>query len=91
MIQRCVKLLFAAVGIAYLCFGQSVLVNAESFFSPQELARIKSHGPWLQAVPPDPGNEYTGIDWAEEAGKLLFHDSRLSGAADIACATCHQQ
>ena len=89
MIKSCFNVLSLAVTGACLCF--SVVVNAENFFSTQELARIKSHGPWPPTVPPDPGNEYTGVNWAEEAGKLLFQDPRLSGAGDISCATCHQQ
>jgi len=91
MIQRCVKLLSVVVVIVCSFVGQSGFVNAESIFTPQELARIKSHGPWPQTVPPDPGNEFSGIGWAEEAGRLLFQDPRLSGATNISCASCHQR
>ena len=41
-------------------------------------------------VPPDPGNEYSGLPWAEEVGRLLFHDTGLSGGGRLSCATCHQ-
>ncbi len=59
-------------------------------FSAEERARITLHGPWPVPVPPDPGNEFSGLPWAEEAGRLLFHDNGLSGDNAVSCATCHQ-
>jgi len=59
-------------------------------FSAQERARVALHGPWPLPVPPDPGNEFSGLSWAEEAGLLLFHDAGLSGDGEISCASCHQ-
>ena len=56
----------------------------------EERARIALHGPWPVPVPPDPGNEFSGLPWAEEAGRLLFHDNSLSGNNAISCASCHQ-
>jgi len=59
-------------------------------FSAAERARIALHGPWPVPVPPDPGNEFSGLLWAEEAGLHLFRDTGLSADGQISCATCHQ-
>ena len=73
-----------------LLMTQPVGATDEVAFSVEEQARIRLHGPWPVPVPPDPGNEYSGLRWAEEAGRLLFNDSGLSGNKAISCASCHQ-
>jgi len=57
--------------------------------SERERAQIRSMGPWPMPVPADPGNEYSGIAWAEALGKQLFNDPGLSGDGQISCASCH--
>ena len=73
-----------------LLVTQPVAATDKVVFSVEEQARIRLHGPWPVPVPPDPGNEYSGLAWAEEAGRLLFSDSGLSGNNAISCASCHQ-
>ena len=73
-----------------LLMTQPVGATDEVAFSVEEQARVRLHGPWPVPVPPDPGNEYSGLRWAEEAGRLMFNDSGLSGNNAISCASCHQ-
>jgi len=80
----------AAICIVFVCVVQSVSAASDVVFSAEERARIKLHGPWPVTVSSDPGNEYSGLPSAEEVGKLLFHDTGLSGNGKISCATCHQ-
>ncbi len=58
-------------------------------FSPAEIRRIVSHGPWPMAMPKDPGNRVSGNADAIALGEILFFDTRLSGNGQVACATCH--
>ncbi|MBX2882352.1 MAG: hypothetical protein KTR32_20555 [Granulosicoccus sp.] len=59
-------------------------------FSLEEIAIINALGPWPISVPADPGNEFSGLKWAEKAGERLFRDEDLSGDRTIACISCHQ-
>lgn len=59
-------------------------------FTPAQQARIALHGPWPATIPDDPGNEYSGLQWAEQAGEQLFNDAALSGNGELSCASCHQ-
>ena len=76
--RRRVATMASCVFLAVL-MTQPVGATDEVAFSVEEQARIRLHGPWPVPVPPDPGNEYSGLQWAEEAGRLLFNDSGLSG------------
>ena len=58
-------------------------------FTAAELSLIKSFGPWPIATPSDPGNELSGVAWAESLGEVLFNDSGLSGDGKLACSSCH--
>lgn len=58
-------------------------------FSEAELSLMKSHGPWPIDVPADPGNEFSGLEWAEKLGEQLFNDKHLSLNNSISCASCH--
>jgi cytochrome c peroxidase len=58
-------------------------------FTPQEIRRIVSHGPWPQPVLADPSNRVTGDPAAIALGARLFFDARLSSNGAVACATCH--
>ena len=61
----------------------------ESALTAQEISLLKSFGPWPVTVPQDPGNELSGLQWAEQLGEKLFRDTDLSGNRSIACITCH--
>jgi cytochrome c peroxidase len=63
--------------------------HADVTFTPAEQARIALHGPWPATIPGDPGNEYSGLHWAEQAGEQLFNDTALSGSGEFSCASCH--
>ena len=47
-------------------------------------------GPWPVEIPQDPGNELSGLSWAEVLGKQLFFNESLSANGLISCASCHQ-
>jgi len=38
----------------------------------------------------DPGNELSGLPWAEQLGEALFSEPTLSANQQISCASCHQ-
>jgi cytochrome c peroxidase len=75
----------AVLSILLLATGATL---AEEF-SPAELERIASHGPWPQAWSPDPGNRASGNAAAIRLGHDLFFEPRLSANGRVACATCH--
>lgn len=58
-------------------------------FSRTERLRIESLGPWPLDPPTDAGNEFSGLEWAQQLGAKLFFDKRLSGDGSISCASCH--
>jgi cytochrome c peroxidase len=64
--------------------------TAEPPLSPDEIARIVSHGPWPTPTTRDPSNRVSGKSAAIELGRRLFFDPRMSNAGYIACVTCHQ-
>jgi len=66
------------------------LAQSEVEFTEQEIDAITAQGPWPGAIPHDPGNELSGLSWAETLGEALFHDSTLSADESVSCATCHQ-
>ncbi|MEM6987380.1 MAG: cytochrome c peroxidase, partial [Pseudomonadota bacterium] len=72
--------------------GLSALADAAAppVFTAPERALIKQFGPWPADLPPDAGNAFSGLAWAETLGQQLFNDTRLSGNGRLACATCHQ-
>jgi len=59
-------------------------------FSPEERARILSHGPWPLAPRADASNRVDGRPEAIELGRRLFFDPALSASGRLACASCHQ-
>ena len=61
----------------------------DSVLSDREVSLLKSFGPWPVSIPRDPGNELSGLQWAEQLGEKLFSDTDLSGNRRIACITCH--
>lgn len=58
-------------------------------FSPAEIRRIVSHGPWPVKTQNDPSNRASGDADAVALGEILFFDARLSSTGQVSCATCH--
>jgi len=58
-------------------------------FTPDEVRRILSLGPWPPAPQRDPSNRVSGNAAAIELGALLFADPALSRTGTLACASCH--
>ena len=81
------RLAFAA-GLSILL--QAAYATPAEEFSPAELERIASHGPWPPTWSSDPGNRASGNAAAIRLGHDLFFEPRLSANARIACATCHR-
>ena len=86
--RKCLTLccLLACMATVRYGFAQT---QPESVLTAQEIALIKSFGPWPVTAPQDPGNELSGLLWAEQLGEKLFRDTDLSGNRSIACITCH--
>jgi cytochrome c peroxidase len=64
--------------------------NGAGEFTPDEVARILSHGPWPPKRSPDPSNRVSGNAEAIAFGERLFFDTRLSSNGLVSCARCHQ-
>jgi len=58
-------------------------------FSPAEVRRILSHGPWPPPAALDPGNAQAGRPAAIILGQQLFLAPQLSPDRRFACASCH--
>jgi cytochrome c peroxidase len=65
-----------------------VYADPELAFSEREFAQILRLSP-LPPAPRDPTNRADGVGEAIELGRRLFEDSRLSGAGEHSCKTCH--
>jgi len=89
-IMLCTRVLVTLKLVLLFSATSSSLASEEPGFTQQEINAISSHGPWPGQIPHDPGNELSGLAWAEELGKSLFFDNRLSANQSISCATCHQ-
>jgi len=59
-------------------------------FTEAERQAIAAQGPWPMDVPRDPGNELSGLEWAENLGRYLFFNPALSSSGKLSCASCHQ-
>ncbi len=59
-------------------------------FTPDEIAKILSHGPWPPPPGRDPSNRVSGDVEAIAFGERLFFDTRLSANGLVSCARCHQ-
>ncbi|OED41470.1 hypothetical protein AB833_09610 [Chromatiales bacterium (ex Bugula neritina AB1)] len=59
-------------------------------FTETVIKRILAHGPWPPVMPADPGNELSGLAWAESIGKKLFNDNAMSDGRQFSCASCHK-
>jgi cytochrome c peroxidase len=58
-------------------------------FTAQELAQIAAHGPWPPPMDRDASNRVDGQRAAQDFGRRLFFDMRLSANGRQSCATCH--
>lgn len=91
--QHLTKKYFLSTRLLYCLFYLSTFsVAGESdpvVFNDAETQRIIAIGPWPAEIPPDPGNELSGLAWAETLGKQLFFNETLSGNGKISCASCH--
>ncbi|MEO9275399.1 cytochrome c peroxidase [Marinomonas sp. 5E14-1] len=63
---------------------------AEVAFNEQDMAFIRSLGPWPVEATPDTSNRFSQQEQAIELGRQLFFDRRLSADSFISCADCHQ-
>lgn len=78
-----------ACALALVLLWQATETTAE--WTEDELTLLRSL--WLDSLPPLPAdltNSVADSPQAASLGHQLFFDSRLSGTATIACATCHQ-
>lgn len=64
--------------------------TADVLFSQFEINVIAAQGPWPVVVRKDPGNELSGLAWAEKLGKSLFNDPSLSVSGSVSCQSCHR-
>ena len=79
------------VCVSLLCVGTSSAArSADVVFDESEVALISSLGPWPVETPADPGNQWSGLPWAESLGELLFNDTLFSIDNSLSCATCHR-
>ena len=78
----CAALLWLA-GAA--CAAEPALLD----FTPDELQRIESHGPWPPRPQRDESNRIERHPAAVQLGRRLFHDASLSASGTVSCATCH--
>ncbi len=79
-----------AVTVLMCSFATNGYSQTSVDFTEQEINAILSHGPWPTVVPPDPGNELSGLPWAEKLGESLFFDNALSVSSTVSCGSCHQ-
>lgn len=64
--------------------------NATLDYDAQELASIRSLGPWPPVSKKDESNRFSQQEEAIELGRQLFFDRRLSLNNTSSCADCHQ-
>lgn len=86
---RAISALLLVITLLFLRTLNADDTKPTSFFSASEQQKILLHGPWPTITPPDPGNELSGLAWAEQLGSRLFNDTQLSGDQTLSCATCH--
>lgn len=90
-LSRHVSIYSTIVLLVLFCIKQLHADNTDTtpFFSAEEQRKILAHGPWPMEVPADPGNELSGLHWAEQLGRTLFDDTRLSNNNSLSCSSCH--
>jgi len=86
------KVVFAAlITFVIATFASKAGSNNQSgiLLTDDEIEKILQHGPWPLERKIDFSNRVSGKKAAEELGRLLFFDTRLSVNGEISCATCH--
>jgi len=83
-------ILFGLLIGLYCGASSSLFADSSVQLSKQEQSALQAFGPWPLLTPADPGNEFSGLAWAEHLGQTLFNDKQLFGDASIACSSCHQ-
>jgi cytochrome c peroxidase len=58
-------------------------------WTAEERATILAFGPWPPTPQPDPANALMGRPAAQQFGRRLFFDARLSADGRFSCASCH--
>ena len=84
---------FRAVALLPLLYLGAPVAHSQqrdAHFTEVELTRIALHGPWPSQLLPDAGNEFSGLQWAQDIGRKLFQDPGLSLNGQISCASCHR-
>jgi cytochrome c peroxidase len=59
-------------------------------FTSDEIALIKTLGPWPSQRQRDPSNALSGNPIAIELGERLFLSPKLSGSGALSCVSCHR-
>jgi cytochrome c peroxidase len=77
----------AAVCLGLLWAGASAAGLLD--FSDRERAQIAAHGPWPPPPAVDASNRVQDLSAAQDFGRLLFGDPRLSADGRRSCASCH--
>lgn len=80
-----------ACGVALLLSVGTVasVQSNETALTSAETTLMRSFTPWPIDPPPDAGNEFSGIGWAEALGEQLFNDTSFSRHQNMACSGCH--
>lgn len=87
-IAKLIALVFLVVPSAV--YSDIAKSDVSPFFTTSQIKQILLHGPWPTSIPEDPGNELSGLGWAEQLGATLFSDKDLSGDSTISCSSCHE-
>jgi cytochrome c peroxidase len=73
-----------------LCLSNIAYSQSKEIFNDQDIAFIRSLGPWSVPQTPDTSNRFSQDKKSIELGRQLFFDRRLSADSFISCADCHQ-
>lgn len=84
------RIVLAAAVLGLAVVGLVFWVWSRPMWSAAEITAMR--GLWignLQALPPDPSNQYADSPAAAALGQKLFFDTRFSANGAVACKTCH--
>ena len=80
----------ALLVLSLVLAGSPARAEALPKWTPDEVRRVDTHGPWPPAPPRDPGNRASGKPAAVALGRHLFDEPRLSASRQVTCGDCHQ-
>jgi len=86
------KILCLLAGVLFVMVVPVTGVAGVHDWSPEEAGTLKSL--WIDSLTSPPqvlSNRYADDEKAASLGKKLFFDKRLSGNAEVSCATCHRE